>query len=76
MEADNAAQLRNLPQAAKRLGVSVKCLRSWVYRRTIPYVKIGRAVRISDETIEKISLRGTRPALAEASESNQEEGGK
>lgn len=57
------SKLNTLPQAAEQLGVSIKCLRSWIYRRTIPYVKVGRAVRISDETIEKIIDRGTVPAL-------------
>lgn len=63
MVATNTARLRSLPQAAERLGVSVKCLRGWVWRREIAYVKIGRAVRIADETIEKIIERGTVPAL-------------
>ena len=54
------SKLNNLPQAAEQLGVSVECLRSSDYsRRTIPYVKVGRAVRISDETIENIIERGT-----------------
>lgn len=59
----SAAKLRSLPEAAERLGLSVKCLRGWVWRRSIPYVKVGRAVRISDETIERIIDRGTIPAL-------------
>lgn len=59
------SKLYTLPQAAEQLGVSVKCLRSWIYRRAIPYTKIGRAVRISDETIEKLINRGTMPALEE-----------
>jgi excisionase family DNA binding protein len=57
------SKLNTLPGAAERLGVSVKCLRSWIYRRAIPYVKVGRAVRISDDTIEEIIKRGTVPAL-------------
>jgi excisionase family DNA binding protein len=59
------SKLNTLPQAAEQLGISVKCLRAWIYRRTIPYVKVGRAVRISDETIEKIINLGTMPALEE-----------
>jgi excisionase family DNA binding protein len=58
-------KLNTLPQAAEQLGVSVKCLRSWIYRRTIPYVKVGRAVRISDATIQEIIDRGSVPALEE-----------
>jgi len=64
MAGSNTARLRTLPEAAERLGVSIKTLRGWVWRRTIPYVKVGgRAVRISDETIQKIIDRGTMPAL-------------
>lgn len=59
------SKLNSLPQAAEQLGVSVKCLRSWIYRRAIPYIKVGRAVRISDETIQRIIDRGTMPALEE-----------
>lgn len=59
------SKLNTLPQAAEQLGVSVKCLRSWIYRRAIDYCKIGRAVRISDETIQKVIARGTMPALEE-----------
>jgi excisionase family DNA binding protein len=58
-------KLNSLPQAAEQLGVSVKCLRSWIYRRAIPYIKVGRAVRISDETIQRIIDRGTMPVLEE-----------
>ena len=60
---ENRAQLRSLPEAAESLGVTVKCLRGWVWRRSIPYVKVGRAVRISDDTIQRIIDRGSVPAL-------------
>jgi hypothetical protein len=32
-------KLRSLPEVADRLGVTVKCLRGWIYYRKIPYVK-------------------------------------
>jgi len=57
------SKLNTLPQTAEQLGVTVNCLRGWIYRRSIPYAKIGRAVRISDETIQRIIDRGTMPAL-------------
>lgn len=63
MSTSQRSKLNTLPQAAEQLGVSVKCLRSWIYRRAIDYTKIGRAVRISDETIQRIIDRGTIPAL-------------
>jgi excisionase family DNA binding protein len=63
MATANAAKLKSLPEAAERLGVSVKCLRGWIWRRSISYVKIGRSVKIADETIQRIIDRGTMPAL-------------
>lgn len=63
MVGSNTTRLRSLPDAAERLGLSVKCLRGWVWRRSIPYVKVGRAVRISEETIQQIIDRGAVPAL-------------
>jgi excisionase family DNA binding protein len=54
-----------LPEAADRLGVTVSTIRAWIYRRSVPYTKIGRAVRLSEATIESIIERGTRPALEE-----------
>jgi excisionase family DNA binding protein len=65
MTGPSTVRLRSLYEAAERLGVSVKCLRGWVWRRRIPYVKVGRAVRVSDETIQQIIDRGTMPALKE-----------
>jgi excisionase family DNA binding protein len=52
-----------LPDAAEALGISLNTLRAWIYRRRIGYVKIGRSVRISRETIDKIITRGTIPPL-------------
>lgn len=54
--------LVSLPTAAAALGITVSCLRAWIYRRAIPYVKVGRAVRISEQTIQRIIDRGTMPA--------------
>jgi excisionase family DNA binding protein len=58
-------KLRTLAEAAEMLGVTVDCLRSWIYRRKISYTKVGRCVRISEQTIEEIIARGTIPALEE-----------
>jgi excisionase family DNA binding protein len=57
------SKLNTLPQAAEKLGVTVNCLRGWIYRRAVAYVKVGRAVRISDDTLQRIIDRGTVPAL-------------
>jgi len=63
MQVSKQPKLKSLPEAAEQLGITVSCLRSWIYRRAVPYVKVGRAVRLSDETIQQIILRGTIPAL-------------
>ena len=60
-----ACNLKSLFQAAEELGVTVNTLRAWIYRRKIPYLKIGRCVRVSDETIQQIISRGTMPAREE-----------
>jgi excisionase family DNA binding protein len=57
------SRLMSLPQAAEELGITVNTLRAWVYRRKIGYVKIGRSVRVSESTIQRIIDRGTMPAL-------------
>lgn len=59
------APLRSLPHTAERLGVSIHTLRAWIYRKEIPYVKVGRAVRISDTTINRIIAKGTHAAHTE-----------
>lgn len=61
--AKGARNLKSLPQAAEELGVTVSTLRSWIYRRKISYLKIGRCVRVSDETIRAVIEKGTVPAL-------------
>jgi excisionase family DNA binding protein len=65
MLASNRTKLKSLPQAAEELGITVSCLRSWIYRRSVPYVKVGRAVRIAEGTIERIIADGTVPAREE-----------
>jgi len=65
MAAANTVRLRSLPEAAERLGLSVKCLRGWVWQRKIEFGKVGRAVRISDRTIEEVINRGTVPVRDE-----------
>jgi excisionase family DNA binding protein len=60
--AKQAARLLTLPQAAEEWGIKVNTIRAWIYRREIDYVKIGRSVRISEDTIQKLIARGSVPA--------------
>ena len=57
------SRLLSVPQAAEELGISINTIRAWIYRRMIALVKIGRSVRVSEETVQRIIDRGTMPAL-------------
>jgi excisionase family DNA binding protein len=35
----------------------------WIWQGTIEYVKVGRAVRIKQETIERLISDGTAPEI-------------
>ena len=58
-----AARLLTVKQAAEQLGLSARTVWAWIYQRKLGVVRLGRAVRISDETIQKIIERGTVPAI-------------
>ena len=55
------ARLVNVQHAAQYLAVSVSTLYGWVYQRRIPFVKVGRALRIDvsdlDQFIESNRIR-------------------
>jgi excisionase family DNA binding protein len=55
-------QLLTLQEAAARLGLKVATLRFWVWQRKIGFVRVGRSVRIREETIERIIEQGSVPA--------------
>ncbi|WP_158789123.1 helix-turn-helix domain-containing protein [Granulicella sp. L46] len=59
------SRLLSLPQAAEELGMSVNTIRAWIYQRKITFVKVGRSVRVSEETVQMIIKGGTVPALVE-----------
>ena len=48
--------LWNVNDVATFLGVSTRTIRDLVYRRRIPYRKVGRCVRFSPEEIERWTL--------------------
>lgn len=65
MGGPDTTRLWSLKEAADRLGIKVKTLRGYVYRRKVPYVKIFSGVKISEETIQRIIDRGSMPAIEE-----------
>jgi excisionase family DNA binding protein len=55
-------RLLTIAETANRLGLKPATVRHWVWTRSITFVKVGRAVRVSEDTIQGIIQRGTVPA--------------
>lgn len=58
-------QLLTVKQAADALGLKAATIRAWLYRRRLPCVRCGRAVRIPAEAIADFIQRNTIPAREE-----------
>jgi excisionase family DNA binding protein len=54
--------LMTVAEVAQALRVKPATIRAWVLRRKINSYRVGRAVRISAEEIERILSDGRRPA--------------
>lgn len=52
----------SIRQAADFVGITPAGVRAWVFRRTIPYTKVGRLVRIRRSALEALLARGEVPA--------------
>ena len=62
MENDNV-RLLTLEQAARLLGVKESTLRSWrLHRKNLPFVTVGRCVRVSVAAVENLISSNTIPA--------------
>jgi excisionase family DNA binding protein len=55
-------KLLTVVEAAEALRVKPATIRAWVLRRKINSFRVGRAVRISAEEIERVLRNGLRPA--------------
>jgi excisionase family DNA binding protein len=49
-------------QASERLGLRESTLRAWIAQRRIGIVRLGRAIRIPLEEIDRLIAQGTIPA--------------
>jgi excisionase family DNA binding protein len=57
-------RLITINEASQQLGVSIAAIRDWRFRRKhLDFVKIGRAVRVLQSSIDKMIERQTVPAL-------------
>jgi excisionase family DNA binding protein len=58
------SRLVTLNEAAEQLGVSLAAVRDWRFQRKhLDFVKVGRAVRVLQNSIEKLIERQTVPAM-------------
>jgi excisionase family DNA binding protein len=51
-------------EAAQLLNVSENTIRQWIWQRRLPVVRIGRAVRLRREDLEKLIERNREEAMA------------
>ena len=59
----SSKQLVTVAQAATRLGLKPATIRRRILERKIPYVKLGRAVRIPVEAIDDMIASSYRPVI-------------
>jgi excisionase family DNA binding protein len=55
--------LRNVDQAAKYLGISTKTLYAYTAARAVPFTKVGRHIRFSQEHLDAIVAAGEQPVV-------------
>lgn len=58
----NAKTPLTVDQAADELGLSPHTLRSWIGRRLIGHIRLGRAIRIPVTEVARLLEEGTVPA--------------
>ena len=60
------SRLITLNEAAKQLGISIAAVRDWRFQRKhLDFVKVGRSVRVLQNSIDKLIERETVPPLEE-----------
>ena len=45
-------------EVAEMLGVAEQTIRNWVHQGKIPVVKLGSSARVSEETVNRIAMKG------------------
>ena len=53
----------NVTEAANALGLSVHTVRAWISQRRLSHIRLGRAVRVLPEEIERLLRSAAVPAL-------------
>jgi excisionase family DNA binding protein len=52
----------SVKETAAKLGLKEPTIRLWIAQRRIGIVRLGRAIRIPSEEVERLILEGTVPA--------------
>jgi excisionase family DNA binding protein len=55
--------LLDVKAAAETLGISRHTLRSWIFRRRIPFVRLGGAIRFNQADLERYVAEHTVPPI-------------
>lgn len=58
----DSTPLLTLPEASSLLRLKTSTLRAWLLRRKIPYVKVGRLVRLRRADVEALIAASLVPA--------------
>ena len=56
--------LLRVDESADRLGMKVVTIRSWIAKRKIGFVRLGRSIRIPESEISRLISENTVPARA------------
>jgi len=59
----NYARLLRAEEAADKLSLKVSTIRRWILEKRLPTVKLGRAIRIPEDAINKIIADAYRDSL-------------
>ena len=57
-------RMLTVKEAAEQLGLSPKTIWAWVYSRRLEIVRLGRSVRVPQNSIDELIESGTVPAKA------------
>ncbi len=60
MEKFNLIPVMQIPE---RIPVSLATVRSWIFQKKLPVVRVGRKVFIRREVLEKIEMEGLETAI-------------
>ena len=62
----NTNRLLTLREAAERTGFRESTWRSWILKRRVSYLKVGRSVRVAEADLERMIEQSRVPAREEA----------